>query len=139
MVVALSRGAGFSFGYFSLLTFYLAWLTLGSIALLCLNRRWLNRQNHAVTLLAPTIVLLFVFALIEAVGKLWIADNATTSLFNPGVFNRALGITLLGGLVTAFFSLLSRLEKGAKAETQSRLQSLQSRIKPHFLFNSLNT
>jgi len=119
MIVALSRGVGFSFGYFSLSTFYLAWLTLGSIALLCLNRRWLNRQSHATTLLAPTIILLLVFVLIEIVGKFWIVDHAAHSLFNPGVTNRALAIILLGALVTAFFSLLSRLEKGAKAETQS--------------------
>ena len=139
MIVALSKGVSFSFGYFSLLTFYLSWLTLGSVALLCLTRHWLNRQSSAATLLAPTIILLLVFVIIEMIGKLWIVDNAPQSLFNPGVINRALAITLLGALVTAFFSLLSRLEKGAKAETQSRLQSLQSRIKPHFLFNSLNT
>jgi len=114
-------------------------LALGSIALLCLNRHWLNQQNSLISLLAPSIILLLVFLLIEVVGKLWIADNAEQDFFNPGFGNRAMAVALGGIMLTAFFSLLSRLEKGAKVETQSRLQSLQSRIKPHFLFNSLNT
>lgn len=139
MIVALSRGVGFSFGYFSLLAFYLAWLALGSIALLCLTRHWLNRQGPLINLSVPIIILLVVFLLIETVGRLWILNSAEQSFFNLGVLNRGLAVTLSGVMMLLFFSLLSRLEKGAKATTQSRLQSLQSRIKPHFLFNSLNT
>jgi two-component system sensor histidine kinase AlgZ len=41
--------------------------------------------------------------------------------------------------VLRFFILLDKIAVRSKAEAQSKIQALQSRIQPHFLFNSLNT
>ena len=45
---------------------------------------------------------------------------------------------ILGGLVLRYFYVQQRLRIQEQAELQSRIQALQSRIRPHFLFNSMN-
>ncbi len=53
---------------------------------------------------------------------------------------KVIGVSLLVSLlVLRFFALLSVLDRRSKAEAESRILALQSRIQPHFLFNSLNT
>ncbi len=46
---------------------------------------------------------------------------------------------ILGALALNYFALVHRLEQDAKLGQEARLQALQSRIRPHFLFNSLNS
>jgi len=42
-------------------------------------------------------------------------------------------------LLIRFFALTSLIEQRNKADLESKMQALQARIKPHFLFNCLNT
>jgi two-component system sensor histidine kinase AlgZ len=42
-------------------------------------------------------------------------------------------------IVLRYFYVQHQWKQNVRAEAQSRLQALQSRIRPHFLFNSLNT
>jgi len=54
----------------------------------------------------------------------------------PWVACAATGATLAGALVAA---LVMRARAGAPAATAARLSELQARIRPHFLFNTLNS
>jgi len=45
---------------------------------------------------------------------------------------------IITGLVFRYFYVQQRLRLQEQAELQSRIQALQSRIRPHFLFNSMN-
>jgi len=66
-----------------------------------------------------------------------------------GLINRwaALGVVFISFTVCVsilvllfrLIAVLGTLERRNRAEARSRLSALQSRIKPHFLFNSLNT
>jgi two-component system sensor histidine kinase AlgZ len=55
---------------------------------------------------------------------------------------RMLGHAIIAGIITAlvlrYFYVQQRLRLQEQAELQSRIQALQSRIRPHFLFNSMN-
>jgi two-component system sensor histidine kinase AlgZ len=42
------------------------------------------------------------------------------------------------GIAFRYFFLMHQLRKKEQAELNSRIQALQSRIRPHFLFNSMN-
>ncbi len=46
---------------------------------------------------------------------------------------------IIGGFGLRYMILAHRSEKDAKSEQESRMQALQSRIRPHFLFNSMNS
>lgn len=46
---------------------------------------------------------------------------------------------ILGGLLLRYFYLLHQWQIQKQAELRARLEALQARIRPHFLFNSMNT
>ncbi len=51
----------------------------------------------------------------------------------------ALIALIMSALVLRYFYLQSQWRRQQQAELQARLESLQARIRPHFLFNSLNS
>ncbi|HWV62820.1 MAG TPA: histidine kinase [Oxalicibacterium sp.] len=66
-----------------------------------------------------------------------LSDNGTAvSLSRVGVPEGILCAALFGGVLQHYFELRTRAFSPALAE--ARLQALQARIRPHFLFNSLN-
>ncbi len=46
--------------------------------------------------------------------------------------------TIMTGIAFRYFYLQDQLRRQEQAELNSRIQALQSRIRPHFLFNSMN-
>jgi two-component system sensor histidine kinase AlgZ len=46
---------------------------------------------------------------------------------------------IVGGVTLRYFFVQHQWKKTVRAEMQARVQALQARIRPHFLFNSLNT
>jgi two-component system sensor histidine kinase AlgZ len=55
------------------------------------------------------------------------------------VMQVSLAIGIIAGMVLRYFQLLQKVIEHNQAEISSRMDALQARIKPHFLFNSLNT
>ena len=47
--------------------------------------------------------------------------------------------SILAGVMLRYFYLQQQLREQHQAELQARVQALQSRIRPHFLFNSMNS
>ena len=45
---------------------------------------------------------------------------------------------VLGGIALRYFYLSQLLQRQSEAELQARIEALQARIRPHFLFNSMN-
>ena len=63
--------------------------------------------------------------------------NAVASLASADSLPRALTLAvLMAAALLAYFRLLTKAY--SPALTEARLQALQARIRPHFLFNSLN-
>ncbi|MDO7643625.1 MULTISPECIES: histidine kinase [Reinekea] len=56
-----------------------------------------------------------------------------------GVAQQSLAIGIVSAMVLRFFQLQQRVIDQSQAEISSQMDALQARIKPHFLFNSLNT
>ncbi|MBM5810588.1 MAG: hypothetical protein FJ191_01285 [Gammaproteobacteria bacterium] len=46
---------------------------------------------------------------------------------------------IAGGLALRYFYVTQQWRRNVEAEAQSRVRALQARIRPHFLFNSMNT
>jgi two-component system, LytTR family, sensor histidine kinase AlgZ len=109
--------------------------TLIIMALLCPLRKLVNGREHwrqwALGLSVTMIVTFFCVGI-------------QSYAFEPNVghpFLTALPITLLSALMAAGFFEWLRLRQIAlqPSQAEGRLQALQARIRPHFLFNSLNT
>jgi len=126
-----------SFGLWSL---YGLWLVLISIFLLCLFRSSISSMPYILGALSVIVIYFVVLVSIEAFISYQLSMQGEVSQLNWG---RVIRIGVAGLIVILFllrlFAFLNVLESRNKAEAESRVLALQSRINPHFLFNSLNT
>jgi two-component system sensor histidine kinase AlgZ len=103
---------------------------LGSLALLALMQPWLDRVERYLALAA-------IGAAAVAVTGCFAALLGSMSESAGGIFWRALVWAVLAATVLlAWFDL--RWRAHSPAVTEARLMALTARIRPHFLFNSLN-
>ena len=117
------------------LSMVVQWIMLGSALVLCQLRPHLNR-------LAPVLSasLAYLLCLVVAAGVLAVAPMVINKAFELQSWARAMVIAgIVAGVVLRYLYLQQQVSNQQQAELRSRLQSLQSRIRPHFLFNSMNT
>lgn len=129
----------------ALISLFMQWITLISMALLCLLRRWLCRLGNLLAGFFSYLLILVVTGLvselayqfvISPVESLTISSVASRQLF----FWRNLGMSaLLSAIMLRYFYMQYLWKQETEATAYARLQALQARIRPHFLFNSMNT
>ncbi|GAA6134592.1 sensor histidine kinase [Oceaniserpentilla sp. 4NH20-0058] len=139
VLILLTSGVQyFSWDSFGLLSFYVQWVGLLSAASLCRLRLLLppltlNQLTflsfvliQLVNFLMSTLTLYVLnYVMLEDYGWDWIIRNQLVS-------------AILGALLLHYFYVQMQNRLHARSELQSRVQALQSRIRPHFLFNSMN-
>ena len=139
LFVELLQGERFAWDAWSLTAVYLMWVSLCCAGFLCIINRyfeaWLSKAGNSVYWTVLALVCFIIFMPVELAIQLYFYHHFDSS--------RLIRLSLIALIVIIvlfrLFSLLGVLKQRAQAETSSRLQSLQSRIEPHFLFNSLNT
>jgi two-component system sensor histidine kinase AlgZ len=116
---------------------FILWVILASAALLCLSQRWWRGWS-----VARSCGL--VFAVTQGMNHLAVY-LAESPLMHPMDGNNGythlrtgLSAALLAGLWLRFQFVQHEKRRQSRAEAQARLDSLQARMRPHFLFNSLN-
>ena len=124
--------------------FFIIWVSLISAALLCLLRDVLSRLPQGVGSLIGFLavqVITLVCSLIIIIGPVWLLELSALAAADPALFmGRNLLISLVASLVIfRHWALVHRWQEQIAAESGARLESLQTRIRPHFLFNALNT
>jgi len=122
-----------------LISLFVQWCTLVSSAVLCLLRRGIHRASDRVVAIASyASVLLVVWAVSEV--AYWYVYPGTHSMAHWPFMLRNVAISfLITGPILRYFYVTHQWRRNVRAEAEARLQSLQSRIRPHFLFNSMNT
>lgn len=141
LVVALQRGLfPMDWEYFSLLSLFCVLNFLGSAAALCSLRHTLARLPLPV---AGFLVYTLVLALVAAFTLLaqWLLPaEPMRSPWNPGqLLINVFVAAVVAGIGLRYLYLSWQLRVREQSELGARIQALQSRIRPHFLFNSLNT
>ena len=118
------------------------WISLSTAALLCLMRSWIQRQSERMAALSAWSLLQLV-TLLVSLTTLGLSDllmPASLWETGQGLLPRAMAISVIvGWLLLHYLQLQYRWRQQLEAENEARLQALQSRIRPHFLFNSMNT
>ena len=127
---------------------FLLWAALGTAAALCVARGLLSRLDVLRGSLLALLLMLGVTVIVTE-GAWWLAASASRLL---GVDTDALGAdhaafllrnlavgVIAGGLALRYFYVSQQWRRNVEAEAQSRVRALQARIRPHFLFNSMNT
>ena len=102
-----------------------------SLLALCGARRPLHAMGYRASLLAIAVFEVVVAWLVSQFGA------QLLTLRNPMPFSQVALLTLfVTGCLLAYFDLRARALSPAIAE--ARIQALQARIRPHFLYNSIN-
>ncbi len=138
-VLADSGLPRFDWNLLATTSLFLQWVALLSAALLCLLRRPLDRLGlRAAAALALALVAAVTW--LSSLAALWLFPPVAAGAV-PGwwLLRNALIAVLLGGVALRYFHLRQELLARERSELQARLDALQARIRPHFLFNTLNS
>jgi two-component system sensor histidine kinase AlgZ len=132
---------------FGATSFFLLWIGLASAGLLCWSRARLARltenQASVIALLIPVAVTLLVCEAAMRLGQPGGMGTGILQLFpkERGPFMlRSAGIAFIAtALALRYFYVTHQWRRNVQREARSRIDALQARIRPHFLFNSMNT
>ncbi len=145
LTLILVLGSGWRSGAFwerlSLMSLYVQWIALSSTALLCLGRRWLRHHSDLTAGLTAWSVLMLVTACAAlAASQLSSEQLQLYRVDSWALLGRSLGVSgIAGALILRYLYLHGQWRRQVVARSEARFQALQARIRPHFLFNSMNT
>jgi two-component system sensor histidine kinase AlgZ len=127
---------------------FLLWTGLLCAAMWCrLRPRLAHMSLHAAIAWALVTMVGTVAVVTEAVfwfGRFWSGRLGMTAGFFPGshaqfVLPKVLIASIVGALALRYFYVTHQWRRSIELEARARIHALQARIRPHFLFNSMNT
>ena len=126
----------------ALASLFMQWVALVAAMVLCRCRGWLAR-------LSPPTVTLTTFGIVQLITLLCsllalrLGADAGLGAPPPATLPVIAGNQAISGIITLmalrYFYVQHQWKQQVQAEARARLQALQARIRPHFLFNTLNT
>ena len=121
----------------SLRSLYIQWITLSVAALYCGLRVPLSRLSHAWAGILAWLLILLTTAGVFGAAQL-LALRAGRQVM-PALAQHLAIAGIVGAVLLRYLYEQHRERQRELAESQARLQALQARIRPHFLFNTLNS
>jgi two-component system sensor histidine kinase AlgZ len=142
VLVGIGRGGLLEWQWLGMATLYAQWMALFCASGLCVTTGWTSRLSTRGAWIGSWLITVFLAVVFSYAA--WLAARFGLAEFLPesaGLF--VFGSAFAVGLVSlAFFRYLvirARWRAELLAQAEARVQALQARIQPHFLFNSLNT
>lgn len=121
---------------------FVTWLSMLVALALCYARPWLQRLGGWMPYAGVWLLIELVVALASAVAR-WMDLALQLDLVRttPMAFVRdnLLIAALLGAAMLRYFYVLAQWQARLAAVAHAQVEALQARIRPHFLFNSMNT
>lgn len=141
IVLVLANGRADPWNDLGLVSLFVQWIALTSAAALCLTRPLLLKINSSAAVLASYLLLLLVTVLVSELA--WRMGGLAHAGGTPGhvefLFRNTAISAIVSGLVLRYLFVQHQWRRQIQAEAQARVQALQARIRPHFLFNSMNS
>ncbi len=133
----------------ALISLFIQWNGLLGSAGLCFFRRFFIKHYHIkysnqVVAALSYLILLLIIALISEISFFIIKYYQITIIISSSThWEFLLHNLLIGGIISAlalrYFYIQHQWRIKIQTESRAKLQLLQARIRPHFLFNSMNT
>ena len=141
-MLAPSRIATLSWQGLGLRSLFVQWVALCSAVTLCGLRPWLQRLPAAAGYLVAWLLVLVISA-VATVAAIWLDQLLALGVGTGQPMVEVItGNLVVAALVTAvalrYFHVLNQWRRSVEARARAQLDALQARIRPHFLFNSLN-
>jgi len=139
-VLALGPLSEFDWPGFTAASLFVQWNTMLCLALICALRRALGATRPAVAAACCLAVVVAVVALSSLMSFHLprLLYDADASVADAVLRNSLIGL-LLAAIVLRYAFLQQKVARQQRSELQLRLDALRSKIRPHFLFNTLNS
>lgn len=142
-----SQLPSFSWDLLALYSVQIQWIGLLSAFVICRLRPWLRNWSPVRAGLISYGSVLVITIVLTLVGQLLLQVVTTPSAFGIHkfelnfwqLFSNLLTAAIIAGMTLRYLYLQQQLRNQQEAELHARIQALQSRIRPHFLFNSMNS
>lgn len=139
VLVLLLAGDEISWARLALLSLFVQWVALTSAGLLCSARGLFAKLSLLQGAGVAFAIVMSVTLIVGVASELLLAGGDFYATINWSLIGRQLAVAgIIAGMVLRYFYVQQRLREQERSELQSRIQALQSRIRPHFLFNSMN-
>ena len=152
VVMAMTQLSVLLMGVGTLHEFSLLWLGVASLyaqglALVtafgvCLGRAWLCRLSPRGAWLGSwltAVVVALAFSYSAGIVGTVLGVGPGRESFSVFVWQSVLAVALVGAALMRYLFVRAQWRAQVLAQSEARVQALQARIRPHFLFNSLNT
>lgn len=132
-----------SWDEWGLLSVFVQWIVLASAGVLCLTRHalakltivWASIAAYAIVIASTALLATIAQYVLIRIGYQWSNTPETIGDF----VTRCVSISAIIALVALrYFYILQQWKQRIELESQARVEALQARIRPHFLFNSMN-
>jgi two-component system, LytTR family, sensor histidine kinase AlgZ len=141
LLLALARNSA-ALGFWSdlgLTSMFLLWIALCGAGLLCVMRNYLARQSVAVSAAMVLGITVALVTLVSAVVYYFGSSDLLPDKHWTFLMRNA-GITfVVTALALRYFFVTHEWRHNVELQAKARVHALQARIRPHFLFNSMNT
>jgi two-component system sensor histidine kinase AlgZ len=141
LLLALARNSA-ALGFWSdlgLTSMFLLWIALCGAGLLCVLRSYLGRQSVAFSAAMVLGIMVALVILVSAVAHFYGSSDLLTDDHWTFLARNA-GITfVVTALALRYFFVMHEWRHNVELQAKARVHALQARIRPHFLFNSMNT
>ncbi len=118
---------------------FVQWVVLLSAALLCRLREPFSRLGLPLASFCSLLVVLLITVVTTYVAFRYTRPELSGEVLSWHLARNLLVAMVLTAIVLRYFHLQHQLQRQQKLEAQARLDSLRARIRPHFLFNTLNS
>lgn len=122
---------------------FVLWLTLLGSAIMCQLRRWLERAGKTRAFVIGFVVLVLMTLVVAELAWQIPWRLTGTSIINGSHLDFLLRTLAISSIFIAlsmrYLYVSSEWRRSIVLEAQARISALQALIRPHFLFNSMNT
>ncbi len=127
---------------YSVSMLFVTWLGLVLAVALCKLRLLLQRLPGHMPYLGVWLVIVLIVLTASAIAR-WLDGALQMDLIGSSlpifIRDNTLIAGLLGAAMLRYFYVLAQWQARLSAVTRAQVEALQARIRPHFLFNSMNT
>jgi two-component system, LytTR family, sensor histidine kinase AlgZ len=116
-----------------LILLFVTWVAMSTTGLLCLIQRWLRQWHIGWQVTLPPLVAVLNTALVHLGAEHF-------GLADPAHRLPIIGVAILMSLIAMhYLYLIAAWKEETRHVAHAREQALRARVRPHFLFNSMNT
>ena len=128
----------------ALISLFIQWIGLTGSTVLCLLRPVFQKYSNQFVAVSSYLILLLIITVFSVLSFYIIEQYQMLGMVSSvSYWEFLLHNLLIGGIISAlalrYFYVQHQWRMKMQSETATKLQLLQARIRPHFLFNSMNT